>query len=721
MRSILLPVLILSIMSCSTMCFADALMLEGPIQGDEYLPLLETNVEIEITDQVAITIIDHTFLLESEDSPDLTYFYPVPEGASITGLGIWIDDELNYFELEPGQQSGIGGDDLPYYLANYLGSNPFIQTFSEMDSGLIKIRLEYTELMNYEFGDYSLYYPLDHPDFFTCDVDTFNIQVHGQSQRLIEAVQVSPYTAEFELLTDYEFQFLVAGSGVPFANLTTLITVDQEDVGMWLMTYKQVDSLDPGFGLVVLEPGEVAPSEIIQKNFTFVIDKSGSMNGQPMQEAKEAAIYCITHLNSDDFFNIIAFDGNVYAWQQNPIPATENNIDAATDFINSLNASGSTNFNDAVLQALEQDAPPYRANQILVLSDGQPTAGETDLPDILENIDQANTINASIFTIAAGNAAALDFLALIAMENAGLSLRVENLANLAEEIELFFLRFSSPVLTQVTLDMGEIEITEQYPPAPYSIFAGSQLLISGQYTQPGETMIELSASFAGVDTSITYGPFTFTDGDTTSFSFVPRMWAIQKIDYWLAWMAVYGEDQEIIDMIIELSLQYGILTEYTGFNTPVDEQYAITLNATRDHQAVYLSWSMTPAANVSFDVYRKETGGRAFLKLNNEPVRGGSYVDLTATSNVAYVYRVQVAEGDVHVSPAEVRVAAESGNLIANFTSSPNPFNANTRISFSLARTSDLKLVIFDVLGREVDVLLDGQLNPGQHSALFSG
>jgi len=717
-RNIILVLILLALTSMS-LCFADALMIGS--QNIGYLPLISTRVSVDVNDQVAATTIDHTFYLDYPSLPDLTYYFPLPAGASVTGLGMWFDDELHYYDLEPGLQSGVGGDELPNEIADYLGDNPFRQTFPEMGSGEITVRLEYTELMNYDFGDYQLSFPLDHPAFYTCNVDSFYFEVHGESQRLIDAVMVSPYDAEFTSLTDHEFEFSVWGSGFPSANLSTLITVSQEDVGLWLMSHRQVDVLDPGHFLAILEPGEVAPGEIIQKNFTFVIDRSGSMYGQPFLEAQEAATYCITHLGQDDFFNIIAFNGSVYSWQQNPVPAIPANVESAITYINSLTATGSTNFNDAVVQALQQEPAPYRANQILVLSDGQPTSGVTYLPDILENIAQANDIGASIFTVAAGDHASLDFLDFVALENAGLSHTVIDLENLAEEIELFFMRFSSPVLTQVTLDYGTVTTDQLYPPAPYTIFAGSQTIISGQYNSPDETMIELSATVAGVDTSITYGPFTFTEGDTITYSFVPRMWAIQKIDYWLAYMAVYGEDQEIIDMIIDLSLQYGILTEFTGYNTPVEEVTSLTVATSRDKQAVYLTWNLIPSLQVTYDIYRKEVGGRAFLKLNREPIDGTRFTDRTAQPNIAYEYRVVVVDGDMAVAQADVRVTASSSELIAGFYAAPNPFNTSSRINFSLARTSLVTLKVYDVLGREVSVLLEGQLNPGQHVAHLSG
>ncbi len=716
MRTANLCVVVLLSLFFAVPAFASALL----YSSSSFLPLTEVHTEIEITDQVCTTFIDHTFNNDNVGFVDATYCLPLPPGASIVGLGMWIDDELHYFALEPGQQGGGGVGGLPAFLQSYLGENPFAQSFADLEPGEITLRIEYTELLTYEFGDYTFEYPLALPSFASTPLDTFAVEVSGTSQRLIEDVQVASYQAQFQFLGDYEFSYSVTGSGVTTENLYSQVTVSQDDVGLWLMSHHKEDSLDPGHYLAIMEPGDIGQGDVLNKSFTFVIDRSGSMgSGGAMEEAKEAAIYCVTHLNDGDYFNIIVFSDFVEPWQVNPVLATPANIAAAVQHINSLVASGWTLFNDAVLYALNQDLDPTHANQVLVLSDGEPTTGVTDLPTIIQNIGNANTICASIFTVAAGDDADLDFLDYIAFTNSGLTLKVENLAHLAEEIEVFFQRFSSPVLTQVTLDMGDVNVEEDYPPAPYTIFAGSQTLVSGTYQQHGETMIELSATVAGRDTSLTYGPFTFTGNDTTSFSFVPRMWAIQKIDYWLAYMAVYGEDQDIIDMIVDLSLQYGILTQYTGYNTPVDERAKIAARATRDRSGVHLSWSLRPATDVSYDIYRREMNGRAYLKLNREPVRRTHFTDRSAERNVGYVYQIRIADGDVAVAPAEVRVPAGSSDLVVGLTASPNPFNAGTRISFSLSREMEVKLVVYDLLGREVAVLIRGVLQAGAQHAAF--
>jgi len=54
------------------------------------------------------------------------------------------------------------------------------------------------------------------------------------------------------------------------------------------------------------------------------------------------------------------------------------------------------------------------------------------------------------------------------------------------------------------------------------------------------------------------------------------------------------------------------------------------------------------------------------------------------------------------------------------FQSKPDPFNSTTTIRFLLPQPEHVILKVFDVLGREVTTLVDGKLNPGEHSVVFS-
>src|SRR3990172_9397700 len=118
----------------------------------------------------------------------------------------------------------------------------------------------------------------------------------------------------------------------------------QEEVGLFTLTYRDpADTTETaGFFLALLEPGSVQPGEIISKHFTFVFDRSGSMGGGKIVQAKDAAHYCIEHLNANDFFNIIDFSSDVRQYKNEPVKATPANIAEAVNYVNNISANGGT-------------------------------------------------------------------------------------------------------------------------------------------------------------------------------------------------------------------------------------------------------------------------------------------------------------------------------------------------------------------------------------------
>lgn len=692
------------------------------------LPLRDFSTTIIVNDQVATTIIDQTFY-NREDFADAQYHYPLPSRATITGFGIYINDEIEYFDLTPSpDDSGHGGSsNMPADLRDFLGPNPFVAPLSNVPvEEYFTLRLEYTELMDYSFGSYSLIYPARTAPFQSTDLVDMNIDIFVSSQRAIQTINIDGYNAIIQHQTadsaavHLEEHFFTADEDVSFS-----MSVDQEDVGMWVMA-THAENAERGHFLAVLEPGEVTPGEISQKTFTFIIDRSGSMAGNKIREAKQAAIYCIEHLQPGDFFNLISFASEVTQWQGEPLQVNPTNIASASEYINSIIAEGSTNLNGAMLAALNQEMGDNTANQILLLSDGYPTAGVTSVPAILQNISEANDQDVSIFTVGVGpignyGEGGLEFLQLIAYENNGLPLHiVPGTVDISDAISDFFLRFASPVLTNVSLSFGELQVIsdEVYPRSPYNLFAGWQTVITGEYIGAGSHTIEVNATVSGHDTTIVYGPFDFPEV-SDDFAFVPRMWAIEKIDYWLAWMAANGEDDEIVDMIIELSILYGILTPYTSYDTDfptaMGDELALAARTTTDGN--YLSWH-APAGmqDVSYDIYRRSLDGQAWIKLNGTPVTSTTFFDRTAVPGVGYVYRVVMRGDDVKAVVEEIRVDGEKQASFELESIHPNPFNERTQVRFQLATDSRVRIDVYDILGRQVATLHDGTATTGRHA-----
>ncbi|KFP29077.1 Inter-alpha-trypsin inhibitor heavy chain H4, partial [Colius striatus] len=126
-----------------------------------------------------------------------------------------------------------------------------------------------------------------------------------------------------------------------------------------------------------------APDEmpVFPKNVIFVIDRSGSMAGRKIEQTRDALSKILQDLRPEDHFGFITFNSKVVEWKSSLLKATAENVESASGFVQTLSASGGTDINRALLTAVsvldEAERLPERSvSMIILLTDGQPTAGE---------------------------------------------------------------------------------------------------------------------------------------------------------------------------------------------------------------------------------------------------------------------------------------------------------------------------------------------------------
>lgn len=158
----------------------------------------------------------------------------------------------------------------------------------------------------------------------------------------------------------------------------------------------------------------------------FVIDTSGSMNGQRIVAAKRELMRTIEELPADVEFNVIAFNGRTYPWQAKLLPASpENKQNAGYFVLNQGLATGTASY-DALEAALHWDA-----EAIYFLTDGAPFGGKiTNPPEIVRSITRLNqfrrmTINSLGIGVGPAGNAFDSFLSTLAQQNFGVYERVD--------------------------------------------------------------------------------------------------------------------------------------------------------------------------------------------------------------------------------------------------------------------------------------------------------
>jgi Ca-activated chloride channel family protein len=347
---------------------------------------------------------------------------------------------------------------------------------------------------------------------------------------------------------------------------------DQDDLGLRVLAYRG-SAKEDGFFMLMGNPTGAAVEKAVEKDIIFVLDTSGSMRGEKIEQARSALDYCLEHLNAGDRFNVVTFGTNVRSFRDELVPAEKVNVGAAREFVENVVANGKTNISGALAKALAGKSEAGRPRIMMFLTDGAPTVGELIPEKILEQVKQAKPTgkdaanDTKIFVMGVGhdvNAHLLDQLAEI---TEGSSEYVAPREELDAKIAGLYDRLSHPVLSGVTIAYGELSPKSVLPSKVPVLFKGSEIMMVGRYKKGGKYTFTISGMLAGKPTKYTCEadlPDEPAAGDSTEF--LAPLWAARHIGFLLQEIRLHGDEKgELVSEVVRLSKEYGIVTEYTSF------------------------------------------------------------------------------------------------------------------------------------------------------------
>lgn len=303
-----------------------------------------------------------------------------------------------------------------------------------------------------------------------------------------------------------------------------------------------------------MAPSIVEDVESARRQYVFVLDRSGSMSGIKIQQAKIAFNTMIGGLRTIDTFNVIAFDHEILTLWDEPHSGSTSNIEQAQNWISSISARGSTNFHGAAIKGLETFTEGANPKAMLILSDGLPTAGEIQTPSgILSAISESNTLDISIATVAFGSDSDENLLANIATQNNGFFVFIEPGEDASTELLDFYRIFSTPIADDYEIDFsGALEVISLSPLRESAFFNGTEIVVSGRYME-GMTVTTSIDYVTGTET------YTNTIGSATQkYEHVEFIWAQQRINYLLKLIGIHGENETLRNQITRIGMEYGI-------------------------------------------------------------------------------------------------------------------------------------------------------------------
>ncbi len=318
---------------------------------------------------------------------------------------------------------------------------------------------------------------------------------------------------------------------------------------------------DDGFALITLSPPAVRP-RAVPRDLTFVIDVSGSMSGQKIEQARAAGKQILGSLSPMDRFRLIDFSSDVRTFRDEFSSVTRENIRAAERYLDQLDAQGSTNISGALDEALSSPVQSGRLPIILFLTDGQPTVGERDASVIAGNVARQRG-SRRLFTFGVGADLNVSLIEQLALEGRGTASFVRPEESVERAVGIVASRLTSPLVTDVRVHADGVRLLKMHPSGAVDIFAGEDLVILSRYDGSGNAMLR----FDGQTTS---GPVSWTTRvyfpeRTRENPFVARLWATQRVGYLSAKKRKHGGSQEINDEIRELGERFGIPTEFSSY------------------------------------------------------------------------------------------------------------------------------------------------------------
>ena len=550
---------------------ADGIIIVDPPPGvdvrlDQSLAIKYHHVDIQIKDQVATTRVDQVFVNDNPWTAEGTYIFPLPEGAAVSDFVMWVDGKAVHGEILEADEARTIYDDVVRRmkdpaLLEYVGRKALKASVFPIPPGEErKIELEYSQILPVENGLVHYIYPLSTERFSSRPLEDLVVRAQIESREPLKAVYSSRHEVSIDREDDYHALLGLEQSDVlPDRDFELFYTISSEKIGLNLLSFKEEGQ--DGFFLLLAAPDvKVNEEEIVVKDIILVLDTSGSMQGEKMDQAKEAARYVLDHLNPLDRFAIVSFATTTRSFSPSLEPAAQ--ADKGKDFLDRLEAMGSTDINRAMIEAVGL-AEEVRPTTLIFLTDGLPTEGVTVTGAILDNVAREAPDNVRIFSFGVGDDVDTDLLDQISMDHGGASTYVRPGEEIDEEVSAFYRKVKMPVLSDLSLDWGDIIVDQVYPQRIPDLFAGSQLIMLGRYREGGPAKITLKGMVNQEERSYTYEDLSFRKegGD----DFIPRLWATRAVGYYLTQIRLYGEKQEWIDSIVSLSTRYGIITPYTSF------------------------------------------------------------------------------------------------------------------------------------------------------------
>ena len=552
----------------------------------DQLPLKATSVKVNISGVIADVVVTQVYQNEGKKPLEAIYIFPASTRAAVYGMKMTVGErtitaqirehEAARREYEQARQAGKSASLLEQQRPNVFQMN----VANVLPSDVIKVELKYTELLVPSDAVYAFVYPtVVGPRYTNQSADQA-----PESEKWVE----NPHLHQGESPT-YSFDIMTnVAAGLPIQDLTCSshkVNISYQGAALasvrlhesekrggnrdFVLKYRLAGSqIEAGlllyegdkenfFLLMVQPPKRVDQAQIPAREYIFVVDVSGSMHGFPLSVTKQLVKDLIGNLRPTDQFNVLLFAGCSSVMSSKAVFATPKNIRRAIDLIDGQEGGGGTELLPALKRALCLPRAEGYARSVVIITDGYVTVEAEAFEAIRNNLGEAN-----VFTFGIGSSVNRHLIEGMARVGMGEPFVITRPEEAAAKAKRFRELIQSPVLTDITIDFGEFNVSDVEPPNVPDVLAERPVIVFGKWHRRPEGNIQLHGTSGD-------GPFTKTvivgnEEALDTNAALRYLWARHRVGLLSDYNRLTKQDVRVKE-VTALGLAYNLLTPYTSF------------------------------------------------------------------------------------------------------------------------------------------------------------
>ncbi|MET0646734.1 MAG: TonB family protein [Pyrinomonadaceae bacterium] len=566
-------------------------------------PLKHTDVRASVAGFLARVTVTQEFENPFGEKIEAVYTFPLPQAAAVDDMTMRVGGRTVKGKIMRREEAGE-----VYRAARNAGQvaslldqerpNVFTQSVANIMPGeRVTVTISYVETLKYEAGTYEFVFPMVVGPRYIPGTPTGRRPPRGSGRRhgtdrVPDASRITPAAAQYGTRAGHDVSVEVSlDAGVPVEALKSSsheIDVERPSPKSARVRLRSLDAIPNKdfvlrydvagekirdavlthrdgrggyFTLILQPPRRVTAEDVTPKELVFVLDTSGSMEGFPIEKAKETMGLALDSLNPQDTFNLITFAGDTHVLFDEPVPATRENLAKAQLFLKTREGGGGTEMMKAISAALEPSDAQGHVRIVCFMTDGY--VGNDF--EIISEVQKHP--NARVFSFGIGSSVNRFLLDKMAEHGRGAVEYVSLEDDGSAAARRFHERVRNPLLTDIQLDWGGLQVTDVYPRRIPDLFGSGPLIVSGRYAAGGRGVVRLRGTMSGqaFEREIAVElPESPAGNDVLA-----TLWARRRVEDLLGEDyegAQSGETREDLrEEIAGLGLEYRLLTQFTSF------------------------------------------------------------------------------------------------------------------------------------------------------------